>query len=90
MWILPVIISKPMKIPSKNSLESPCVRNCCLNEQDICLGCFRSIDEICNWAQADQVMRQQILQAAEQRREQMTTFKSATAINHVNSSAKQI
>lgn len=87
---MPVIISRPMQIPSKNSLESPCVRNCCLNEQDICLGCFRSIDEICHWAQADQVLRQQILLAAEQRRKQLTTLKSVTAINHANSSAKQI
>ena len=28
---------------------SPCVRNCCLNEQDICLGCFRSLEEIRQW-----------------------------------------
>ena len=27
----------------------PCVRNCCLNEEDICLGCFRSLSEILSW-----------------------------------------
>jgi predicted Fe-S protein YdhL (DUF1289 family) len=52
------------------------------------LGCFRSLDEICHWAQADQILRQQILLTAEQRREQLTTLNSAAAINHVNSSVK--
>ncbi|MCL1089515.1 DUF1289 domain-containing protein [Shewanella profunda] len=28
---------------------NPCVRNCCLNEQDICLGCFRHLNEILAW-----------------------------------------
>ncbi|ABM25356.1 MULTISPECIES: DUF1289 domain-containing protein [Shewanella] len=30
-------------------LSNPCVRNCCLNEQDVCLGCFRHLDEILAW-----------------------------------------
>lgn len=29
---------------------SPCVRNCCLNEKDVCLGCYRHIDEIVGWS----------------------------------------
>ena len=28
---------------------SPCVRNCCLDQDDVCMGCFRSITEICAW-----------------------------------------
>ena len=36
-------------------ITSPCVRNCCLNEKDICLGCFRHLDEITGWtAMSDQ------------------------------------
>ena len=31
-------------------IESPCVRNCCLNEEDICLGCYRSLEEILQWS----------------------------------------
>jgi predicted Fe-S protein YdhL (DUF1289 family) len=34
-------------------INSPCVRNCCLNEQDICLGCFRNLDEIKLWGRSD-------------------------------------
>lgn len=28
---------------------SPCVRNCCLDNHDICMGCFRHLDEIIGW-----------------------------------------
>ncbi|AEF98831.1 protein of unknown function DUF1289 [Methylomonas methanica MC09] len=50
-------------------IPSPCVRNCCLNEQNICLGCFRSLDEICGWAQAHTQLRQQFLANAKLRRQ---------------------
>ena len=36
----------------QNILESPCIRNCCLNQGDICLGCFRSLEEITYWNEA--------------------------------------
>jgi predicted Fe-S protein YdhL (DUF1289 family) len=39
-------------------INSPCVRNCCLNEQDICLGCFRSLDEIKLWGRSDTSIQQ--------------------------------
>ncbi|MEJ2212786.1 MAG: DUF1289 domain-containing protein [Gammaproteobacteria bacterium] len=38
-------------IPQKQ-IASPCIRNCCLDDDDICLGCFRSIDEITGWSSA--------------------------------------
>lgn len=31
-------------------MQSPCIRNCCLNTDDVCLGCFRTINEIKKWA----------------------------------------
>ena len=49
-------------------IASPCVRNCCLNDDNICLGCFRSLEEICAWAQADTQTRKQVLAKAGQRR----------------------
>lgn len=51
-----------------DNIPSPCVRNCCLDEQDVCLGCFRSMKEICAWSQANPELRQQFLFNAEQRR----------------------
>ena len=49
--------------------KSPCVRNCCLDLRDICLGCFRSIDEIMLWSKTDTTaeQKQQILSNAKQR-----------------------
>ena len=47
--------------------NSPCVRNCCLDQQDICLGCGRSIDEITAWHSAGFEGRRRILQQAQAR-----------------------
>lgn len=52
-------------------VESPCVRNCCLNDADVCLGCFRSLFEIRNWLQANDATRKQFLQNAALRRKQL-------------------
>ena len=50
------------------TISSPCVRRCCLNEQNICLGCFRSLDEICAWQKLDQQQRDLVLIEVESRR----------------------
>lgn len=50
-----------------NYMQSPCVRNCCLNENDICLGCFRTIEEIVAWSQSNSEERKTILLIAKQR-----------------------
>jgi len=39
-------------------LSSPCIRNCCLDKQDICLGCFRSLDEIMQWGRSETTLEQ--------------------------------
>lgn len=51
------------------SAQSPCVRNCCLDDDDTCLGCFRSLEEIKEWGVVDHQRRRIILQNAERRRE---------------------
>lgn len=35
---------------SQQTVKSPCVENCCLNEDDVCLGCFRTLEEILSWS----------------------------------------
>lgn len=47
--------------------KAPCRRNCCLDQDDICLGCGRSLSEITGWHQASAEQKQQILQQAELR-----------------------
>ncbi len=49
-------------------VPSPCVRNCCLDERDVCLGCGRSLDEIRVWSEADDAERLSILERAAARR----------------------
>lgn len=56
---------------SNYNIESPCVRNCCLNDDDVCLGCFRSLDEIRLWSNADDSLRAQFLKRAAERRGNM-------------------
>lgn len=52
---------------TKEPSSSPCVRNCCLDNNDICLGCFRSLEEIRQWSLADEQMRQCFLANAKSR-----------------------
>lgn len=51
-----------------NPTNSPCIRKCCLDKKDICVGCFRSLDEILNWTKVDDATRQQFLKNAQQRK----------------------
>ena len=55
-----------MKI--KPECISPCVRHCCLDEEDICLGCFRSLDEILKWHDASDEQKNEILIKASTRK----------------------
>jgi predicted Fe-S protein YdhL (DUF1289 family) len=52
-----------------SSAKSPCAGNCCLDDDLICLGCFRSLEEIKEWGIADDDRRRSILQSAKQREE---------------------
>ena len=51
------------------SAESPCIRNCTLDHDDICLGCFRSLDDICAWGDASNEQRREMLELVIARRE---------------------
>jgi len=46
------------------------VRNCCLDDDEICLGCFRSLDEITKWGGSDARARKTILLNAQERRQE--------------------
>jgi len=49
-------------------VESPCVGNCCLDTEDICLGCYRHLDEITSWLTVDAKTREQYRQNMAQRK----------------------
>ncbi len=50
------------------SLASPCVRNCCLDDAEVCLGCGRTLAEIVRWHEASADEKAAILARAAQRR----------------------
>jgi len=55
--------------------QSPCISVCLLDEQDICLGCFRSADEITDWLMASPQQKLEILERCVQRRDASCTVK---------------
>ena len=59
-------------VPDPPGVISPCTRRCCLDAQDVCLGCGRHLQEILRWHAADDAERRTILVAAEARRERRT------------------
>ena len=52
------------------SITSPCVSNCCLDNNDMCVGCFRLMEEILIWSDSDEVQKQNILDVCAQRKAQ--------------------
>jgi predicted Fe-S protein YdhL (DUF1289 family) len=54
--------------PEAAEPASPCISICALDENDICMGCYRSAAEITDWFMAGTVEKRQILERAEARR----------------------
>ncbi len=48
-------------------INTPCVRNCCLDEKDICLGCNRTLEEIIGWSAMDDEQKKQVLSFCQDR-----------------------
>jgi predicted Fe-S protein YdhL (DUF1289 family) len=50
-------------------IESPCVKICTLDESgELCMGCFRTIEEIGLWSQLADAARMRVLELATERR----------------------
>ena len=45
----------------KEIVASPCISICALDENDICIGCFRSAREIGDWGRVDNEGKRAIL-----------------------------
>lgn len=52
---------------TERPVASPCVQVCALDEQDICIGCQRSVAEISRWSRMDNSERRQVLLRCHQR-----------------------
>lgn len=50
------------------TVKSPCVAVCALDEDDICLGCYRTAEEITDWFMASDDDKRAIVRRSEARR----------------------
>ncbi|MDO6693492.1 DUF1289 domain-containing protein [Aliiglaciecola sp. 3_MG-2023] len=57
-----------------HKIDSPCIRNCCLDQDDVCVGCYRSLQEILDWGSADDERKVNILMDSEIRKNQRNKF----------------
>ncbi|GAB3374565.1 hypothetical protein GCM10027567_12290 [Spongiibacter taiwanensis] len=57
-----------MKDQVEKPVASPCVSVCALDDEDVCTGCFRDLDEIARWSTLDNPARREVLLRCQQRR----------------------
>ena len=51
-------------------VSSPCINVCQMDAHSgLCIGCFRTLDEITAWSRSDDLTRNEILAAVAQRRQ---------------------
>lgn len=48
--------------------QSPCVRNCCLDKEDFCVGCSRHINEIVGWNKLSEQEKARIIRLCKSRK----------------------
>ena len=48
-------------------VKSPCVAVCALDENDVCIGCYRTGEEITQWGQIDNEQKRDVLTKVAQR-----------------------
>ncbi len=51
----------------QDSVASPCVSICALDDDDICIGCHRSGDEISQWGAQNNAWKRDVLKKAQER-----------------------
>lgn len=56
--------------PLTKPVPSPCIRNCCLDQNDICVGCYRSLDEILVWGESDNTQKLEIIASTADRKQE--------------------
>lgn len=56
---------------SNRAVRSPCVSVCALDENDICIGCQRTADEITRWSQMTDEERLEVMKLVVQREDEI-------------------
>jgi len=60
-------------------INKPCIKRCCLNEEEICLGCFRTFNDMLRWNKATIEEKQEMLSIAEKRKREHAEKKASSA-----------
>ncbi|MEM7612474.1 MAG: DUF1289 domain-containing protein [Pseudomonadota bacterium] len=47
--------------------QSPCISICTLDEANVCMGCFRTLDEIVEWSMMDDADKHAVLERVSER-----------------------
>ncbi len=60
---------------SEREPASPCISVCALDMNDVCMGCYRSADEVTDWFMASADEKREILQRAYDRAKASTNIR---------------
>ncbi|AEF54250.1 DUF1289 domain-containing protein [Marinomonas posidonica] len=52
---------------NENKVPSPCVNVCYLNDDDVCVGCYRTGHEISQWGRLDVASQQAVMEKVRER-----------------------
>ena len=52
---------------SDNEPSSPCISVCVLDDDDVCIGCYRSASEITDWFMTTREQKREVLRLARER-----------------------
>ena len=59
------------KTSASAAQPSPCLGICRIDPEDgLCVGCFRSLEEICNWLTLAETEKQAVIDACDRRRKE--------------------
>lgn len=59
---------------TETPLPSPCVSICVLNDDDICVGCYRSGEEISRWGRYSNTEKRAVFEAMQERAKKLNPF----------------
>ncbi|MDE2440886.1 MAG: DUF1289 domain-containing protein [Betaproteobacteria bacterium] len=67
-------------------VSSPCINVCKMDARSgLCIGCFRTLDEITAWSRSDDITRNEILATVAQRRQVNDPLAGKSSCNVSNS-----
>jgi len=60
-------LSDVKEVSAEPEIKSPCMSLCCLDDEDVCIGCHRSVKEITAWGRMKHQERKETMQRVAER-----------------------